>query len=47
MNCTLEEYIKDVKSQLCCNQNKRVDYITYDYTEQEIDKKYKLFLRNV
>lgn len=39
----LEEYIQDVKSQLCCNQTKRVDYITYDYTEEQIDRNIKYF----
>ena len=37
MNCILEEYIEDVKSQLCCNNDLyKVNYITYDYTEEEI-----------
>lgn len=33
-----EEYIKDIKEQLCCNNDiSTVEYITYDYTEQQID----------
>lgn len=43
MNCTLEEYIQDAKSQLCCNNLDKVDYITYDYTEQEIDRNINYF----
>ena len=38
MNVTFEEYIKDVKSQLCCNNPEIVDFITYDYSEQQIDE---------
>lgn len=38
MNCTLEEYIEDAKSQLTCNQTGPVEYITYDYTNEEVDK---------
>lgn len=46
MNCTLEEYIQNVKSQLCCNfpyPGYGTDYITYDYTEQEIDRNSEYF----
>lgn len=32
MNCTFEEYLNDVKSQLCCN-NENPDFITFEYTE--------------
>lgn len=38
-NKNLEEYIIDVKKQLCCNNDlNTIEYITYDYTEQQIDK---------
>lgn len=44
MNCTLEEYIADVKAQLCCNNpTNQIEYITYDYTEQEIDRNIDYF----
>ena len=43
MECTFEEYIKDAKSQLCCNNNEDVDYITYNYTEEQIDRNLKHF----
>lgn len=43
MDCTFEEYIEDVKSQLCCNNDDDVDYITYDYTEQQIYDEIKHF----
>ena len=37
MDYILEDYIKDVKSQLCCNNDlDKVDYITYNYIEEEI-----------
>ena len=32
------DYIEDVKSQLCCNNpGETVEYITYDYDEEQID----------
>ena len=43
MNVTFEEYIKDVKSQLCCNNPEIVDFITYDYSEQQIDENLDYF----
>jgi hypothetical protein len=44
MNCTFEEYIEDVKSQLCCNNDlANIDYITYDYTEQQIEDNLEYF----
>ena len=44
MEFTLEEYIQDVKSQLCCNNDlEKIDYITYDYTEEEIDSNVSYF----
>jgi len=36
MNCTIDEYISDAKSQLTCNAPND-EYITYDYTESQID----------
>ena len=35
--------IKDVKSQLCCNNPEIVDFITYDYSEQQIDENLDYF----
>lgn len=43
MNVTFEEYIEDVKSQLCCNNSEIVDFITYDYAEQQIDENLDYF----
>lgn len=43
MNVTFEEYIEDVKSQLCCNNPEIVDFITYDYSEQQIDENLDYF----
>ena len=43
MNVTFEKYIKDVKSQLCCNNPEIVDFITYDYSEQQIDENLDYF----
>ena len=44
MDYILEDYIKDVKLQLCCNNDLgKADYITYNYTEEEIDKNIKYF----
>jgi hypothetical protein len=43
MNCTLEEYIQDAKSHLTCNYPEQVEYITYGYTEQEINKNINYF----
>lgn len=43
MNVTFEEYIKDVKSQLCCNNPEIVDFITYDYSEQQINENLDYF----
>ena len=42
MNCTFEEYIKDVKSQLSCNDSNS-EFITYDYTEEEIENNIDYF----
>lgn len=40
----LEEYVQDIKSQLCCNNDlEKIDYITYDYTEEEIDSNVSYF----
>lgn len=51
MNCSFEEYIKDVKSQLYCNATKEYIhyYIVYDYTNNQIDSHldyFKQCLRN-
>jgi len=46
MNCTLEEYIADAKSQLCCNYpypGYGTDYISYDYTEEQVDRNISYF----
>ena len=43
MNVTFKEYIEDVKSQLCCNNPEIVDFITYDYSEQQIDENLDYF----
>lgn len=43
MNITFEEYIEDIKSQLCCNNPEIVDFITYDYSEQQIDENLDYF----
>lgn len=43
MNVIFEEYIKDVKSQLCCNNPEIVDFITYDYSEEEINSNLDYF----
>ena len=43
MNVIFEEYIKDVKSQLYCNNPEIVDFITYDYAEEEIDSNLDYF----
>ena len=43
MNCTIEEYIEDAKSQLFCNQTGDVNYITYGYTNEQIDENKKYF----
>ena len=43
MNVTFEEYIENVKSQLCCNNPEIVDFITYDYSEEEIDENLDYF----
>ena len=43
MNVTFEEYIEDIKSQLCCNNPKIVNFITYDYSEQQIDENLDYF----
>lgn len=38
------DYIADVKSQLCCNNpGETVEYITYDYTEEQIDENLDYF----
>ena len=37
------DYIAYVKSQLCCNNSEDVEYITYDYTEEEIDNNLDYF----
>ena len=41
-NCTFEEYLNDIKSQLTCN-SPEVDFITYDYAEQQIDENLDYF----
>ena len=43
MNCTLEEYIQNVKSQLCVNQMGPVDYITYNYSNELVDQHINYF----
>jgi len=43
MNCTLKEYIEDAKSQLCVNQMGPVDYITYNYTNEQVDRNIDYF----
>lgn len=45
MDCTFEEYIKDVKSQLTCNRSyeERLLFISYDYTEMQVDQKLDYF----
>lgn len=42
---TSEEYMKDVKQQLYCNASEeyRNQYITYGYTEEEVDKNLDYF----
>ena len=42
MNCTIEEYIADAKSQLTCNAPNS-EYITYLYTEKQIDNNIQYF----
>lgn len=39
MDCTFEEYMVDVKSQLWCNASSeyRSNYVTFDYTDDVID----------
>lgn len=38
------DYIADVKSQLCCNNiGETIEYITYDYTEEQIDNNLDYF----
>lgn len=45
MNCTIDEYIADVKSQLTCNATKEYSevYITYTYTNNQIDSNINYF----
>jgi len=45
MNCTLEEYLADVKSQLTCNgtYEERLLFVSYDYTEFQIDSNIDYF----
>ena len=43
MNCTIGEYIEDVKSQLVCNQTGETKFVTYGYTNEEVDKYKKYF----
>jgi len=43
MNCTIEEYIEDAKSQLVCNQTGDTEFITYDYSNEEVDKNKEYF----
>ena len=46
MDCTFKEYLDDIKSKLTCNNSDDIDYITYDYSEEEIDK-YTNFFRQM
>ena len=44
MKKEFEDYLEDVKSQLCCNNDlDKVDYITYNYTEQQIERNIEYF----
>ena len=43
MKFFLEKYIKDVKSQLVCNNPNETEYITFYYTEEQIDENLKYF----
>ena len=43
MTCTFEEYLEDVKRQLCCNNSQDVEYITYDYTEEQVEENIEFF----
>ena len=47
---TFTDYLKDVKSQLCCN-NINPDFITFDYTESEIDENsdyfHEMWMKNI
>jgi hypothetical protein len=38
MEKNLENYIDDVKKQLTCNNNSDVEYITYEYSNEQIDE---------
>ncbi len=43
----MENYIKEVKEQLYCNatEDYKNNYITYDYTNEEVDQYYDFFRR--
>jgi hypothetical protein len=45
MNVTFNEYLEDIKSQLCCNipNLNEIDYITYDFTNEQIDENLDYF----
>jgi len=45
MDCTFEEYIMDIKSQLLCNvfEKEKEDYIVFDLSEEQIDNNESYF----
>ena len=43
MGCTFEDYIIGVKSQLSCNNDDYCMYVTYNYTEKQIDDNLNYF----
>lgn len=45
MNCSFEEYIKDVKSQLYCNASDeyKKECVVYTYTNEQVDSHLNYF----
>lgn len=45
MNCTFEDYIKDVKQMLNCNASEeyKKKYVTYLYTNEQVDENLEYF----
>lgn len=45
MNCTFEDYIKDVKQMLNCNASEEYKnkYVTYLYTNEQVDENLEYF----
>ena len=45
MNCTFDDYIKDVKQMLNCNASEeyKKKYVTYLYTNEQVDENLEYF----